>query len=364
MAVNLQNHWFLPFDNVSYINEETSDTLCRAITGGGIPQRRLNTNSEDAIFIFQRCIAINGINNAATRADLLDRSILVELVRIAESDRKELSEIISNFENDKADILGGIFDTAVKAVNIFPTVKLKNLPRMADFARWGYAIGESLGEGLGEIFLTEYTGNRQIQNDEAIANDPVATLIVEFMKNRREWTGLYSALYRQLADIAEPCGVNVKHKSFPANAIGLSKRITAIKSNMENVGISCEPERKTRLGQTLSIKRAILSSPSSHTDFSAENGALSGEDKREDRCEDKTAAYSSSHASSPSSSHEKPCNFGLCAECEDGADKNGAFTEGWYAVAKDISDEDIPPEFLTPAPPVRQPQTSEQISLQ
>lgn len=38
LIVNLQQHWFLPFDNVSYINEEISDTLCRAITGGGIQQ--------------------------------------------------------------------------------------------------------------------------------------------------------------------------------------------------------------------------------------------------------------------------------------------------------------------------------------
>ncbi len=123
---------------------------------------------------------------------------------------------------------------------------------MADFARWGYAIGEALGEGLGQIFLKEYTGNRRIQNEEAIANDPVATLIVEFMKNRWEWIGLYSALYKNLADMAENCGVNVKHKSFPANAISLSKRITAIKSNLENVGINCEPERRTKLGQNLS----------------------------------------------------------------------------------------------------------------
>lgn len=27
LAVNLQQHWFLPFDNVSRIDEETSDTL-------------------------------------------------------------------------------------------------------------------------------------------------------------------------------------------------------------------------------------------------------------------------------------------------------------------------------------------------
>jgi len=262
MAVNLQNHWFLPFDNVSFINEETSDTLCRAITGGGIQQRRLNTNSEDTIFIFQRCFAINGIHNVATRADLLDRSILIELIRIADSDRRELSEVLNSFEADKADILGGIFDTVVKAMDIFPAVRLQNLPRMADFARWGYAVGEALG-GLGQIFLDEYTGNRQIQNEEAIANDPVATLIVEFMKDRQEWRGLYSALYRLLVDMAEDNGISVKHKSFPANAIVLSKRITAMKSNLENVGIECvRDEIRKERGQYLSLKRSNSSTSS------------------------------------------------------------------------------------------------------
>ena len=108
LAVNLLNHWFLPFDNVSFINEEVSDTLCRAITGGGIQQRKLNTNAEDVIFTFQRCIAINGIQNVAKRADLLDRSILIELLRIKDEKRKELTEIMANFEADRAEILGGM----------------------------------------------------------------------------------------------------------------------------------------------------------------------------------------------------------------------------------------------------------------
>ena len=96
-----------------------------------------NTNSEDVIFTFQRCIAINGIQNVAKRADLLDRSILVELLRIKDEKRKELSEIMATFDADRAEILGGIFDTLSKAMAIYPTVKLCNLPRMADFARWG-----------------------------------------------------------------------------------------------------------------------------------------------------------------------------------------------------------------------------------
>jgi len=107
LAINLQKNWFLPFDNVSYLSEETSDTLCRAVTGGGIQQRKLYTNNEDVIFKFMRCIAINGVNCTATRPDLLDRAILLELARITEEERKELAVVQTEFEADRPYILGG-----------------------------------------------------------------------------------------------------------------------------------------------------------------------------------------------------------------------------------------------------------------
>ena len=236
LAVNLQQHWFLPFDNVSYINEESSDTLCRAITGSGIQQRKLFTNADDTIFMFKRCLAINGINNVATRSDLLDRSLLVELERISETDRRELADIQAAFERDRPSMLGGILDTLVQAMKIFPSVRLASLPRMADFARWGYAIGEALG-GFGQTFLYEYAANRESQNTEAINADSVATLVVEFMRGRDEWDGSVSDFYGSLTAIAADHNISTKNKAFPADPARLSRRLNSIKSNLEAVGI-------------------------------------------------------------------------------------------------------------------------------
>ena len=189
LAVNLQQHWFLPFDNVSRIDEETSDTLCRAITGGGIQQRKLFTDSDDYIFTFQKCLALNGINNVANRPDLLDRAILIELCRIKESNRRELTDLMADFEKDLPCILGGIFDTLSKAMRIYPTVKLDKLPRMADFARWGYAVGEALG-GLGSEFLEQYHANQGKRNIEILNADIVATLAVAFMERQTRMVGV------------------------------------------------------------------------------------------------------------------------------------------------------------------------------
>lgn len=258
LPVNFQQHWFLPFDNVSHVSEEISDMLCRAITGGGIQQRKLFTNAEDTIFTFIRCLALNGINNVATRPDLLDRSILVELDRIAEAERKELAEVKSAFEADRPAILGGILDTLSHAMKIFPSVKLDKLPRMADFARWGYAIGEALGS-KGQEFLDQYAANRQEQNAEAINSDPVALLIVAFMGNRKEWTGLVSSLLMEMRTLAFHEGISTQTKAFPSQPNGLSRRLRGMKSNLEGVGILCEIERGMR-GAVASMRWAKSSS--------------------------------------------------------------------------------------------------------
>ncbi|MFR5875731.1 MAG: hypothetical protein ACLUFN_04505 [Eubacterium sp.] len=258
LVVNLQQHWFLPFDNVSYINEEVSDTLCRAITGVGIQQRKLNTNAEDCIFTFKRCFAINGINNIATRSDLLDRAVLMELSRISDKDRKELAEVQNDFKKDLPYILGGIFDILAKAITIYPNVKLNKLERMADFTRWGYAIGEAL-DNKGQIFLDEYKKNIDSQNIEAVNNDVVATLMIEFMRDKKEWTGRMSELLNALLNLTSNCGISANSKQIPKAANHLSRRLKVLKSNLNSMGISFDIYTNYSDGTHIFIKNKNLS---------------------------------------------------------------------------------------------------------
>ena len=237
LAVNFDQHLFLPFDNLSYLSDEVSDMLSRAITGGGIQQRTLFTNADDTVFSFQKIIALNGINNVATRPDLLDRSVLFELERIPEEKRAELSKLQADFEESKPIILGGILDILSKAMCAYPDVELDMLPRMADFTRWGYAIAEAIEKGAGNDFLAEYEQNRKSQNDEAIRNDPLATLLVVFMQDKSDWSGTPTELYSLLKSLAHSQEINTSDKSFPKDPARLSRRLNGIKSNLEAVGI-------------------------------------------------------------------------------------------------------------------------------
>ena len=85
----LSHHYVNFFDNVSSISEDESDLLCRAVTGAGFSKRALYSNDDDFIYKFKRAIGVNSINLATTRADFLDRSLIIKLKRIDTKGKKK-----------------------------------------------------------------------------------------------------------------------------------------------------------------------------------------------------------------------------------------------------------------------------------
>jgi hypothetical protein len=62
---------------------------------------------------------------------LLDRSILLELQRIPPHTRKPERALWEAFGSDISSILGGVFNTLATALRLYPTIRLTELPRMA-----------------------------------------------------------------------------------------------------------------------------------------------------------------------------------------------------------------------------------------
>lgn len=240
LAIILSNNYMPSFDNLDYLNAEKCDLLCVAVTGGAFSKRTLYTDDDETILSFKRPITLNGINIVATRADLLDRSILLELERIDVTERKEERLVWEAFEADKPQILGGAFSALSKAMNIYPTLELEKLGRMADFTRWGYAIAEALGYS-GDQFIEAYLHNQEKANDEAISANPVPAAIIALMKKQvQPWTGTVSELLNALEKVAWDEKINTNMKIWPKAAHVLSRRLNEYKSNLLQVGISFE----------------------------------------------------------------------------------------------------------------------------
>lgn len=237
LAISISNNYMPCFDNLDALSAEKSDLLCMASTGGAFTKRTLYSDSDETILQFKRCIGLNGINIVATRPDLLDRSVLIELERISKNERKPELQIWRAFEQDIPKFLGAIFNTLSKAMQTHENVSLEEAGRMADFTYWGYAIAEAMGID-GEQFLTAYLTNQDTANEEAISSHPVAVAIIALMKSRSNWSSSVSELLKELERVAEKEFINTNVKIWAKDANVLSRRLKEIKSNLEEIGIS------------------------------------------------------------------------------------------------------------------------------
>lgn len=314
LALTLSTNYLPAFDNLDGLQPWQSDMLCCAVTGGGISKRELFTDSDEVILSFLRCPALNGINCAATRPDLLDRSIIFELERISPESRKEEAEFWRGFEEARPAIVGGMFDALSGAMGIYPEVRLTGLPRMADFCRWGYAAAEALGIG-GEIFLRAYLENIGRANEEAITGNPVAAAVVALMQGLPYWEGTAGALLETLEKVAETEKINTRAKSWPKAANSLSRRLVQVKSNLLDAGIEID-SLHTRTGSKIIIRKVSENIVTTVTPSQTKEW----HGFRRDGMRDDTEGTITETVTV--SSLEKPRNG---AACDDGDDSDGIF---------------------------------------
>ncbi len=242
LAQLLAHHHAAFFDNLSGLPEWASDALCRAVTGDGITKRELYTDDEDVIYKFQRIIALNGINIAASKPDLLDRSILFKLERIPKQERKAEQVFWEEFDAALPSILGGIFNALKKAMDLRPGIQLPEAPRMADFTFWGCAIADSIGYTPRE-FLDAYYANINEQHEEAIHENPVATVITLLMEQTPQWEGSPTELLEHMEKIAMEQKISTNSKMWPKAPQSLTRRLNEVKTNLAEVGIQMEVKK-------------------------------------------------------------------------------------------------------------------------
>lgn len=239
-AILATQHWCLSFDNVTWIKPETSDLLCKAVTGEAYAKRGLYTDDELVTMNFRRCILINGINVPMQKTDLLDRVLWIELPMIGPEHRKTDTELLALFEAYRPHILGGIFDTLAKAMAIKPTLKAENLHRMADFDLWGRAIAVALGF-MEADFTNALEKNQRNIKQYTVTQNPIAQAIYEFLQTRDEWSGQATELLRQLTYVVQKTNPHIRMSHiWPKSPSALSQRIADICEELLEIGIHFE----------------------------------------------------------------------------------------------------------------------------
>ena len=111
------------------------------------------------------------------KGDLADRGVFLNLPPFVRGQRRAEEEFWGAFREVQARILGGLLDAMVHALRELPSVQIDDLPRMADFARFGEAVGRGLGWPEG-AFLEAYRENRWEALVSTIENSVLGTLLL------------------------------------------------------------------------------------------------------------------------------------------------------------------------------------------
>jgi hypothetical protein len=236
LVQQLSHHWCAFYDNITYIEDWISDALCTAVTGGGFSKRELYTDDDDIIYNYRRAIGLNGINVAARRPDLLDRTMLAELEAIDVTNRREERVLFEVFDMQKGLILGGFLDVLVKAHQFINSISIPALFRMADFTRWGAAIAVALGK-TEEEFIEAYKQKVELQNEEALHVNTVASVLITFMESHNSWEGTPTELFKELQAVAQEVGVSTRAKAFPKAPNALTRTLNELVSALRMAGI-------------------------------------------------------------------------------------------------------------------------------
>lgn len=260
LAVAAHNVWVLALDNLSHIPLWLSDSLCRLATGAGFATRALYQDDGEVVFDAKRPILFNGIEDVATRGDLLDRAVMVSLPSISDKQRKTERDLNAVFEEAHPRLLGALLDVVASALERLPYVRQDKHPRMADFAEWVTAAESALGWESG-AFMDVYTRNRAKAVAIAVEASPVVTAIVDLMEQYGRWHGTATELYAELKRIVERDDPDTLHsRSWPGSAQALTRSLNRISSELRAAGILLESQR-TKRGAVISLSRLPNPSP-------------------------------------------------------------------------------------------------------
>ena len=245
------------FDNISKIDQRVSDILCQACTGGGISYRQLYTDEGENIAQFRHVVIINSIRLPIVNADLMDRAIILKLQRITPENRKPEQDLWHSFSLAQPRILGGIFDILVKAMAIYPTVEIDKLPRLADFAKWGYAIAEALGKS-GDQFLKDFSQNVKCQNESVVEKNVLCQAVIGLLEGKTSHVDYVKVFHKELKRIV---GEDAKDETFPKLPHHLRGQLDLLRSTLQEHGITYQYFERQKNGVKILISNSSATVP-------------------------------------------------------------------------------------------------------
>ena len=179
LQMQLAQFYLTVFDNTENLKPSLNSVFCQAVTGGVTYKRKFYAQDTLIPTELRSIVILNGITSGIRKEDLLSRTVFVETLPLPAYG--EANKIEEEFKEDLPKILGGVLTVVAKALQIKTEVKLSASYRMMEFTALGYAIAESIGDGLGEKFMEAMKRNEHYQLQEMKKSEPLISVFQNFL---------------------------------------------------------------------------------------------------------------------------------------------------------------------------------------
>lgn len=258
LALMFRENYLLAFDNAETLDSKLSNKLCTIVTGGREYVRKLYTDDEMIHFDLHQPIIINGIHNIVKKSDMLSRSIIMNITKPTNKDEfaNDKVTLMNEFMEDRAIILGGIFNILSKALVHYRPNSIQRLGhdiRMSSFYDYGYYICEAWKKGSGIEFCADYIALLEHQLRDFKKNPDLIDTLKSFLEEEKDfhWEGMMNALSETLNNFIKLVGD--MHTKIPSTPNRLSREISNLLVDLEASGIVVEMSKTRNNSRYISL---------------------------------------------------------------------------------------------------------------
>jgi energy-coupling factor transporter ATP-binding protein EcfA2 len=246
----LFNNNVVLLDNVTVIEQGTSDALSAAITGANVSARRLYSDYDQIDVEFRRIILVTAVNYPLRANDLISRSLWFPLPMIdptgsayADGERR-----LGRFLAERPQIVSACLHVLAQALAL-PAPELSYTTRFPAWCNLGARVAMVLGRTVRD-FEVALERNITSHRAEGLEGQYFARSVHEMMRSRQQWLGTMSELVEEARLAAADMGYPTDRREYWPQHPNLAQRfLEEATVTLRQLGICIE--RRTNRGRRL-----------------------------------------------------------------------------------------------------------------
>jgi hypothetical protein len=240
MAISSRSQYLLIYDNVRGLTLIWSDTFCVVSTAGSMGSRRLYTDDEESLLQVHAPVVLNSIHNVVQEPDLFSRCLTPRLLPLADSSRREETELTRDLLSKHPVIFRGLLDLSARILNAERDAEVLYPARLMNFSKWLAAKEQVLEMPAGRL-QRAYIDNLRDATLETIRENALAVTLLNFAARLPGgyWAGTATQLLSAINLVAPPNTIH-RQAEWPQSPISLSKRLKQLSALLKSQGVDID----------------------------------------------------------------------------------------------------------------------------